>query len=268
MVVERNKLQQLLRVPFRYGALSELRREKNVFLVGGDLPAHQTLETIFDSCVQQSAELFCVEFGSVDSFHLGEELTRLIKKNFSVHVIGRFDGPVPLHLLERAYAAGVDIIDIPLVVTDAALSRERGTEREARLASLAEALQIFPHWGVASTLIAGDEPPCSTISGIDILAGHGIVPLVTPSQRGAHYGIDELEGIFQHLATVWRKQRMVTKPLLPLLDLTTPLEPARPGGMLKGFIDRLYDRQLLAASDLRRSLRVRQIEESFESSGL
>ena len=268
MVVERNKLQQLLRVPFRYGASSELRREKNVFLVGGELPAHETLETIFDSCVQQSAELFCVEFGSADRFHLAEELTRLIKKNFSVHVIGRFDWPVPHHLLERAYASGVDIIDIPLVVADAALSRERGEQREARLASLAEALQIFPHWGVASTLIAGDEPPCSTISGIDLLADQGIVPLVALSQRGTHYGIEEMERIFLHLAKVWRKKRMVTKPLLPLLDLTTPLEAARQVGMLKGFIDRLYDRQLLAASDLRRSLRVRQIEESFESSGL
>ena len=268
MVVERNKLQQLLRVPFRYGAVSELRREQNVFLVGGELSAHETLETIFDSCVQQSAELFCVEFGTADSFNLGEELARLIKKNFNVHVIGRFDGPVPLHLLERAYAAGVDIVDIPLVVSDAAISLERGTEREARLASLAEALQIFPHWSVASTLIAGDEPSCSTISGIDFLAGHGIVPLVTLSQRGSHYAIDELEGIFLHLAGVWRKKRMVTKPLLPLLNLSTPLEPARHGGMIKGLIDRLYDRRLLAASDLRRSLRVRQIEESYESSGL
>jgi hypothetical protein len=38
--------------------------------------------------------------------------------------------------------------------------------------------------------------------------------------------------------------------------------------MLRGFIDTIDDRRQLAASDLRRVLRVKEVAESFESSGL
>lgn len=267
MGIDRQQLHRLIHSPLRPSVSTELRREETVFFIGGDLPSLETLETVFESHCQSPADLMVVTFGDVNSFHIGEELVRQLKKNFHVHLMGRFDYPAPPHLLQRAYAAGIDLVDIPLHVMDSGLARERKLEKEERLRSLETAKAIFGKWNVAATLAAGEEACCSTVSGIDQLLKHDIVPLVTVTARAAQYGRTEVEDIFSHLATALKRHRVVTTPLLPLLSLATPLELAKPG-ILKGFINRLHDRQLLATSDVRRALRVKQIEESFESAGL
>jgi hypothetical protein len=70
------------------------------------------------------------------------------------------------------------------------------------------------------------------------------------------------------LSAGWRAKRALIKPLLPLIYLFTPLVPSSSPGAVRGFIDKFHDWRLLAASDLRRSLRVKEVEESFESAGL
>ncbi len=268
MIVDRQKLQALIRRPFESPKADELRREGNLFVIGGELDPQETLETVFDSHCQAPVELMLVAFGGIDSFHRGEEITRLLKKNFHVHLMGCFHYPVPSHILERAYAAGIDIVDIPLTVFDSGLAREKGLHKEDRIATLEAAQHIFPAWGVASTLTVGDEACCSTVSGIDMLLKKGIVPLAAVSPRAERYPREEIETVFLHLAEGFKKRKVTTKPVLSLLSAITPLVPAKAGGVLKGFIDKLYDRRLLAASDLRRSLRIKQVEESFESAGL
>jgi hypothetical protein len=268
MTIVQNKLRQLIARSAPPASADELRREENIFFVGGNLPVRDTLETLFDSHCQAPAELFHLTFGDLDNFHHGEALARVIKKNFNAHLIGRLDYPAPSYIIERAYAAGVDIIDIPLTVFDRALSRERKLAMEERLRSLEHARTVFPRWSVVSTLVAGEESPCSTVAGIDALLSAGVVPLVTVSGRAAHYPAEEIVAIFVHLDAGWRKHKVTVKPLLPLLYLTTPLAPHSRRGVLRGFIDKVHDRRLLAASDLRRSLRVKQVEESFESAGL
>lgn len=268
MTIDQGKLRELIARPLKPAARDELRREGNVFFIGGELSPRETLETVFDSHSLAPAELFHLSFGDINSFHTGEELARLIKKNFHVHLMARLDWPAPPHFLERAYAAGVDIVDIPLMVFDSAISQERALRKEERLAALEKAKEIFPRWSVTSTLLVGEEACCSTVSAIDLLLKREIVPLPEISPRAERYPLEEIGEVFLHLAEGLRKRKVTTKPLLPLLSLTTPLVEARQGGILKGFIDRLQDRRLLAASDLRRSLRVKQIEESFESAGL
>jgi hypothetical protein len=268
MILDRQKLHALIHRPIGRPGTRELRRDGSVFFIGGELDPQETLETVFDSHCQAPAELMLVTFGGVDTFHRGEEIVRLLKKNFHVHVMARFAFAPPPYILERTYAAGADLVDIPLTVFDAGLSAERGLGKEECLASLETARGIFPAWGVASSLAVGEEACCSTVSGIDVLLKAGIVPLPELSPRGERYPREEIEKVFLHLAAGLEKRKVAMKPLLPLLSVTTPLSPARPGGMLQGFIDRLQDRRLLAASDLRRSLRVKQVEESFESAGL
>ena len=268
MTINHDRLRELLARPVKPASADELRREGNVFFVGGNLPARETLEALFDSHCLAPAELFYVTFGDLNLFHRGEELARVIKKNFSAHLVGRLDYPAPPHIIERAYAAGVDILDIPLTVFDQGMAKERGLAREERLQALAFARTVFPRWSVVSTLVAGDEPSCSTIAGIDALLAADVVPLVAVSGRAGHYPAAEIGALFAHLAVGWRRKKAVIKPLMPLLYLTTPLAPSAPKGILRGFMDKVYDRRLLAVSDLRRTLRVRQIEESFESAGL
>lgn len=268
MKVDQKKLRELIAREFSPFAPDELRREENVFFVGGNLPEHQTLETLFDSHFQANAALFHLSFGPLESFHHGEALARAIKKNFNAHLMGRFDYPAPPHLIERAYAAGVDILDIPLTVYDQARSNERALEREERLNSLDYARSVFPRWSVASTLVAGEEPCRSTSAGIDALLERQVVPLLGVSRRAAHYPVGEVAHLFSHLHAAWNRNKALVKPLLPLVYLATPLVPTAPRGIVRGLIDSFEDRRLLAASDLRRVLRVKEVAQSYESSGL
>ena len=268
MIVDLHKLRTLLIKPEKMAIADELRREENVFFVGGELPVRETLETLFESHCQSPAELFKLTFGDIKHFHQGEQLARQIKRNFSSHLLGSIDYPAPAYLIERAYAAGVDFMDIKLKVFDRGIAKERGIEREDIMRSLEIARDLFPRWAVATTLYAGDEPSCSVTSGIDFLLEAGILPLVEVSPRGVHYPLDEIASIFSYLSTAWKKYRVTIKPLKPLISLAMPMVESRPRGFLRGFVDKVQDRRLVAASDLRRSLRVRQVEESFESSGL
>jgi hypothetical protein len=268
MIVDMHKLRTLLAKPEKPALAGELRREGNVFFVGGELPVRETLETLFDSHCQSPAELFKLTFGCLDHFHQGELLARQIKRNFSSHLLGCLDYPPPDYVIERAYAAGVDFIDIQLKIFDRGTARERGIERDEIMRSLESARNLFPRWSVATTLFAGDEPSCSVASGIDSLLEAGILPLVEVSPRAIHYPLEEIASIFVYMLAGWKKYRVMIKPLLPLINLAMPIVEARPKGLLRGFIDKVQDRRILATSDLRRSLRVRQIEESFESSGL
>ena len=263
MILDERKLQNLPLGLASPAASGELRREGTVFLVGGELPPQQSLETLFESHCISPAELFHLRFGPPDTFPRGEELARRIKKNFPAHLVGRVDYPAAPHLVERAYAAGIDIIDIPL----AGFGGREG-ERQARLASLEYALEIFPRWSVASTLTVGDGPADEVIAAIDDLLARRIVPLPELSPRVAGDKVSVVAAILRHIVAAWRRHRVAIAPLQPFIVLTTPLVMARPEGILRGFIDRLRDRQLVAAADLRRTLRVRQVEESFESAGL
>ncbi len=261
MVVDGTTLQKLLNEPSLPVTPQNLRRDGNVFHVGGELPPRETLETLFDSHYLAPAELFHLSFGAPDTFPNGECLARLIKRNFSAHILGTMNYPASPPLLERAYAAGVDIIDIPLT----AFGR---LERESRLAALQSAQAIFPRWSVASTLVLGEAPLEATLAGIDHLLSRGIVPLLQLPAQTNRCESEEASAAYNHLATAWRLFKVTVAPLLPLITVATPLVQQKPAGTLRGFMDRLRDRRLLATSDLRRALRVRQVEESFESAGL
>ena len=268
MKIDQKKMRELIDRQLPAPSPDELRREENVFFVGGNLPERQTLETLFESHYQCNAALFHLTFGDIDSFHKSETLARVIKKNFNAHVVGRLDYPAPARLIERAYAAGIDILDLPLTVYDRTGSGEGVYPIEEQLRAIDSARSVFPRWSVVSTLTAGEEPSGSTVVGIDALLALEVVPLVTLSGRAAHRAADEISGIFAHLNAGWRRKKALIKPLLPLIYLTTPFVPAAPRGGVRGFIDSIDDRRLLAASDLRRILRVKEVEESFASAGL
>lgn len=243
----------------------ELRREENVFFIGGNLPERQTIETLYESHYQNNAALFHVTFGESDRFPNAENLTRLIKKNFNARLVGRIDFAATPQMIDRAYAAGVDILDIPLHVHGERSAGEDGAAD--RLQALRYARTVFPRWSVVSTL-AGVSEPAAAIAGIDALLEDGIVPLVELSEEAAGSAGKEMTKLYAHLQSGWQKKKALVKPLLPLIYLITPLSPVATKGMLRGFIDSVEDRRLLATSDLRRLLRVKEVAESFESSGL
>jgi hypothetical protein len=268
MKIEEKKFRQLLGRDLSAPSPDQLLRAENVFFVGGNLPERPTLETLYDSHYQSNAALFHLTFGDLDTFNNGEMLARMIKRNFNTRLVARLDFPAPSHLIERAYAAGVDMVDIPLTAFDGSRSDRGEAGIEMRLRSIECARYVFPRWSVISTLVAGEEAATSTVAGIDALLAAEVIPLVTLSRTAAHLSVEEISSIYLHLKTGWRAQKAATKPLLPLINLFTPLAPAGSRGMVRGLIDIIDDRRQLAASDLRRILRVKEVEQSFESAAL
>jgi len=254
MNIDQNRLKMFAAQPVRLPTARELRREGRVFFVGGKLPVNETLETMFASFCTESTDLFYLSFGETTTVAGGLELARQIRKNFNVRLMARFDYPVAVEVAEHAYAAGVDILDIPSSATHAGDVTD----------SLRAAGSVFPQWSVASTLLLGVEPVDATTARIDRLLAEGIVPLATVGRVMK----EETTAALRHLTAGWKAHRVPIKPFVPLIIATTPLVPVEQTGLLRGFIGRLEERRLLAAADLRRHLRVQVGEDSLDSAAL
>ena len=268
MDFNQNKSDELTRGKLKTVTAHDLRREDGIFFVGGELPVNETLETMYESFCTESTDLFYLCFGHKEMFHRGAEMARQIKKNFHVRLMARMDYPVPAEISERVYAAGVDILDIPLLVFDPSRAVEHGVNNQVVHNALLSARSVFPCWSVCSTLLAGSEHPDSTIHGIDALLKDGIVPLVTLPGNAADMEPNGIATIFMHLASAWQKYNVPLKPYLPLISAWTPLVPCEQTGLLRGLLDRFHERRMLAAADLRRHLRVKPAEDSLDSAGL
>lgn len=257
MNVNLERTQALLARPVLPAAGDELRRDGEVFFVGAQLAPYQAVESILESDGRSPAELFVFRFAEPADFAGAEALIRAIKRNFKGFLVGQFlTAPSP-HQLEHAYAAGIDYIDIP-----------RFGEQEQSRDALLCAKAIFPRWSVISTLFAGIQPLTAICKDIDALLGLDILPLGAVDRAAARCPARDVAEFFEHLAAGWRRERVPVKPLHPLLRLTTPLAlpPAKRG--MQGLFDKVDGARLRTSSDLRRLLRVREVEESFASAGL
>lgn len=259
-MIDSRKMEKLIHRSVGRPGPVELRREGNVFFVGGDLPPRESLETIFESHCQAAAQLMVVACGASDIPSRSEELIRLLKKNFNVHIMARMDRVPSRPLLERIYAAGADLVEIPSSAPEAG----RLELREAYRAAAA----VFGPWGAAATLELGGTEAGSVERGIDMLLAAGIVPLVELGPGAEQSGREELEAVFRHLADGWENYRVALKPYLPLIAETAPLAATETPGRIRGFVERLRDRRDMAASDLRRHLRVTAATDSLDSAGL
>ncbi len=268
LTVDRQKISALISSPVSSGAADVLRRQGNVFFVGGNLPVYETLETMFESYCMESTGLFHLTFGDSGNLPRGLEMARLIKKNFSVRLMGRLDYPLPAETVEQIYAAGVDVLDIPLPICSTASSSTQISDHNDRQTTLNAARLIFPRWSVVASLKTDQMETSDTSVVIDSLLANGIVPMISFAENAALKEPDDVAAVFSHLAAGWKKHHVPVKTLLPLITLITPLVPREEPGLVRGFIDRLRDRHQLASSDLQRRLRVGQTADSLDSAGL
>jgi hypothetical protein len=261
MIIEPKKIDHLLSRPFRLADAGELWREENVFFLGEELAAREILETIFDSDNEATVELFVFSFGEPQSFLRAEELVRAVKKNFKGYLLGSFAAAPPAPVIDQAYAAGVDLIDLPLPPAAAT------AERESLLAAFSHAGVVFPRWSVLSSFAAAEGSLTAAQEHIDFLLDQGVLPFVTLPGGLPPLPSADLVRLYEYLRRRWQRARVALQPLRPLLRLATPLvPPPRTGiGRLLGHLD---DARLRTASDLRRLLRVREVRESFDSAGL
>jgi hypothetical protein len=250
--------------PFRVHSSNELRRQGTVFFIGGSLPVLETLETMYESCCQESSGLFHVTFAGGEEIKGNLELVRQIKKNFSVRLMGRLSHTLPDMLFEQLYLAGLDVLDIPYKV----FAGVKGTSVEDRMRDIVRACAIFPRWALTSSLQVNEMETPALRNAIDNLLSNGIIPLLNMPDQISAEAREDVIALFGYIADAWQRYEVPLKPLLPLIELTTPLESNKGGGFLRSAIDMFHDKRMLATSDLRRHLRTKEAEASFESSGL
>jgi hypothetical protein len=243
---------------------AELRREEALFLVGAELAPQPTLETIFDSDCQKPVELFVFNFQRSEGLIQASSLLELIKKNLRGFVLARLDfAPAP-ELLEFAYAHGIDLVSVKVdsPLDDAAASADKW------LPALEQARHIFPRWAVGADLDLSTLSPSQVIEAMKILAAGQIVPLVALDVNSQTRDTNRLQDIFTHLSRCWKGSGMTLRPWGPLIERTTPLVLPSPRTLVGNLLIRAQNAHLRTGSDLRRLLRVREVEKSFDSAGL
>jgi hypothetical protein len=264
MRIDPKKLESLKILPKSIPGPNELRRLGNIFFVGANLPLVETLETMFESFCMESTDLFHLSFGSADNFDKALEMAHQIKKNFSIRLMGQIDFPLTGHVLERAYAAGVDLFTVPFQHIAGA-----NTENiDPTIVSLIAKDSILPHWSLISTIQLSPGFEDEILKNMDSLLDNGIIPLPLLNESSRQFSVEIIQGIYQHLKTGLQKHRVSLKPLLPFITQLTPLVSAKQEGIVSALINKFHDRHLREAADLRRHLRVSAAENSLDSAGL
>jgi hypothetical protein len=203
-----------------------------------------------------------------------------VRKHFDTLIAVQTHPPRTNAWIDRTYAMGVDALSYNLEIFDAGLlhrhciGRARYVGRERYLEALTHAAEIFPSGTVWCDLAIGLEPMASTRAGIDALAAVGVLPVlsIVAGERGALAG----EDVTPLLAHLYRavKTRGINMGWVRDLGLAiTPLEArhlAGDGARLAVTVQSLSRSRLggLAARALarfRRRLRVRKVQESFDS---
>ncbi len=209
-------------------------------------------------------------------FQFLEPLVRALKKNFRTFVSLRSFAPEDLTGLDRVYASGIDVLNLPLegfsraVALDAIMPTEHGHR------ALEYAAGVFPLGAVMTELAFHPDKMDLLLNRIDLLTQKNILPLlILPADlQPEHYEV--LQGALEHLDQVVTRQRLPLKWLYPSARLVSPLDvrfftesPKTARLALKP----IYKSALgITASEgfaaLRRALRVKNISDSYESSGL
>lgn len=264
--IDQHKLDVLHGTQNSYASPDGLHREGSVFFIGANLPVYSTLETMYESYCLEATDLFHVTFGDAGHFEQNLDLVRQIKRNFSIRLMGRIAYPLSAAAVEQLYLAGLDVLDIPHAAHGGHPAAEPDSEvwRE----TFRSAAAIFGRWSVVSSITARSAAAHELRGVIHKLLEQEVIPLFALSGDGDDPNPTESGEIFLHLAAEWHRHRVPLKPVMPLLRLTTPLQFSTSSGFLRDAYERLQDRRIMAASDLRRHLRTAGAEASFESAGL
>ena len=114
------------------------------------------------------------------------EIAQSIRSKTNLPVSVMMAPPKNLALFDRLESAGVSDIAINLEVYDSAQARAIIPGKFFKIGSrayyeaLSYAVSVFGKGNVRSLLIAGLEPPNSTLEGVDFLSSMGVIPVLSP----------------------------------------------------------------------------------------
>jgi hypothetical protein len=260
MKVSTRRLAELLQKPVSFPGFGEYSRNQAVFLLGDGLPLQPTMEALFASDCESPVELYHFTFSTPAYFTASLSLAHQIQKNFKGYRMARFLYRPSLDQIDAAYAAGLELLDLP--------SAPAGSQKEADdfLALILHARSLFARWAVVASLVL-ERPEPATQRKIEEFLALGIIPVLYLPASAPEQENDWLS-LYLNLGQQWRQSKANLKPIMPLLLLCTPLlaGPPRTG------VDRLLEvanaASQRATADLRRLLRVRGAEQSFDSAAL
>ncbi len=206
-----------------------------------------------------------------------------VRRHFDTLIAVQVHPPRTNAWIDRTYAMGVDALSYNLEIYDQhvlerqCIGRARYVGRDRYLEALAYAARIFPSGTVWTDLVVGLEPVASTIAGIDALTATGVVP-VAAIVRG-DIAAPSAEDVTAVLAHLYRAVKGAGINMGWVRDLglgVAPLEArwfAGDGARLAVTVQNLTRSRLggFAARGLarvRRRLRVKKVQESFDSAHL
>jgi hypothetical protein len=260
---------------------------------GGTASVDDVVGAVRAVLAERPVEMVSLWAGRTDAEDRGiaaiEPYIRAIKRSFDVLVGVDAVPPETNDWIDRTYAMGVDTIAYDVGVFGPK-HFERvfpGLTRERYLSALSYAVSVFPRGAVASNLLVGLEPPQSTLLGIESLCDLGVVPVLPLYRPLCHScGIDlraaempeveDLAILYGHLYEELKRRKLPGTWARTLSVVTTPLEARFFGGeeaklqlFLRSVFGARFGYKLSARlADLRRALRVKEVRDSLDSSGL
>jgi hypothetical protein len=258
------------------------------------LSVREVIEIVHEAFEEGIAEFVQLSIGFLEGEGHGiaslEPYIKAIKRNFDTLLAVEAHPPDKDSWIDRTYAMGVDSIAYHLDIYDPDIfskvcpGKARHIGRERYLDALQYASSIFPSGTVTSNLIVGLEPIERTIEGVNHLTRMGVVPLlpIFKPLEGSPYGdhripdTDEIAPIFAHLYNAVKRNKINMSWSKHVSIFITPIEGRYFTGdeaKLEVTLYNLYKSKLggIATREmakLRRRLKVREIEDSFDSSEL
>lgn len=258
------------------------------------LSVREVVEIVHEAFEEEIAEFVQLSMGFLEGDGHGiaslEPYITAIKKNFDTLLAVEVSPPATDKWIDRTYAMGVDSVSYHLDIYDPERfvnicpGKAKEIGRERFLDALQYAASIFPSGTVTSNLIIGLEPFESTKEGISHLARMGVVPLlpIFKPLEGSDYSdhripdTDAIAPLYAHLYNAVKGNKINMSWSKHVSIFITPIE----GRYFTGddskkevTLYNLYKSRLggIAAREiakLRRRLKVKEVEDSFDSSEL
>ena len=205
-------------------------------------------------------------------------LVKAIKKEFSTFVALRGFPPKDKQTLDKVYAAGIDLLNLPLEGFAGYAKKEDVIPPPLVYSALEYAAGIFPLGTVWTELALEPGPINSLKDKIDYLTGKGVVPLLKLKAPSIVTG-EEYRSVAEvalHLENATQNARLPLKWLFPQCRYMSPLDTRffiDPPNKAKLNAKPVYKSPLgRKASEgfavLRRKLRIKDVSDSYESAGL
>jgi hypothetical protein len=229
-----------------------------------------------------SADLVQINMDYCDNkdrgFQLLTPIVDTIKTKFKTFVALKGFPPQEKQTIDLIYAAGFDLLNFPLDGFAGGNAEGEVLSSQQVHEALEYAVGIFSPGTVWTELVLGPEPLDLVKEKIDQLTGKGIVPhlklLATSMVTGKDYW--RVKEVVRHLHEAARRDRLTLKWLYPNCRCVSPLDtqfftddPSSAKLATKPvYRSRLGKKAFEGFAALRRKLRIKDINDSYESAGL